>query len=123
METGPNLEARATTFCNNLSPIVQNWIHCTNASRCSLETLDTLGSLHYDVQIERSLPKFLLRGEGRSSLKYIMSVLLSIFEYFVEKKFHLSTRVWVSNFPFLVCPNSCREAELLTPKVPKNVAM
>ena len=31
-----------------------------------------------------------------SGLKYIMSVLLSHFEYFIKEKFHLSTRVWVS---------------------------
>ena len=52
-------------------------------------------SSHYAAQAERSLPKFLLRGEGRSSLKYIMSDFLSNFEYFNEKMFGLSTRVWV----------------------------
>ena len=54
------------------------------------------GSSHYAAQVERSLPKLLLRGEGRSPLKYIMSVLLSNFEYFIENKFHLSTKVWIS---------------------------
>ena len=54
------------------------------------------GSSHYAGQVERSLPKHLSRGEGRSSLKYIMSVILLDFEYFIENKFHLSTRVWVS---------------------------
>ena len=53
------------------------------------------GSSHYTSQVKRLLPKLLSRGEGRSPLKYIMSVLLSYFEYFIEKKFHLSTRVWV----------------------------
>ena len=47
------------------------------------------------AQVERSLPKLLLRGEGKSPLKYIMSVLLLDFEYFIEKQFHLLTRVWV----------------------------
>ena len=47
-------------------------------------------------QIEKPLPKLLSRGQGRSPLKYIMSVLLSYFEYCVEKIFGLSTRVCVS---------------------------
>ena len=33
---------------------------------------------------------------GLEGLKYIMSILLSNFEHFFEKKFHLSTRVWIS---------------------------
>ena len=40
-------------------------------------------------------PKLLSRGEDRSSLKYIISVLLSDSEYFIENKFGLLTRVWV----------------------------
>ena len=40
--------------------------------------------------------KLLSKGEDRSPLKYIVSVLLSDSEYFIEKKFGLSTRVWVS---------------------------
>ena len=54
------------------------------------------GSSYYVAQIERPLLKHLLRGEGRSLLKYIMTVLLLDFEYFIEKKFGLSARVWVS---------------------------
>ena len=54
------------------------------------------GSLHYAAQVERLLPKLLSRGEGRSPFKYIMSVCLLNFEYFIEKNFHLSTRVWIS---------------------------
>ena len=54
------------------------------------------GSSHYVGQVERSLPKLLSRGEGRSPLKYIINVLLSNFEYLIEKKFHLVTRLWVS---------------------------
>ena len=53
-------------------------------------------SSHYATQAERMLPKLLLIGEGRSALKYIMSVFLSNFEYFNEKMFGLSTRVWIS---------------------------
>ena len=49
-------------------------------------------------QNERPNPKLLSRGEDKGSLKYIISVLLSDFEYFIEKKFDLSTRVWVSVF-------------------------
>ena len=48
------------------------------------------GSLiHYAAQAERSLPEFLLRGERRGPLKYIMSVHLSNFEYFIEKMLSL----------------------------------
>ena len=46
-------------------------------------------------QAERPNPK-LSKGEDRSPLKYIISVLLSDFEYFIEKRFGLLTRVWVS---------------------------
>ena len=48
-----------------------------------------MGSLHLAGQVERSLSKILLRGGGRSLLKYIMSVLLSNFECFIKKKFSL----------------------------------
>ena len=48
------------------------------------------GSSRYAGQVKRSLPL------ERSPLKYITSVLLSDFDYFIEKKFGLSTRVWVS---------------------------
>ena len=54
------------------------------------------GSSHYATQVERPLCKFLLRSKGRSPLKYIMSVLLLDFEYFIEKKLCLLTRVWLS---------------------------
>ena len=37
---------------------------------------------HLAGQIERPNPKFFTRGEDRSSLKYIISVLLSDSEYF-----------------------------------------
>ena len=73
------------------------------------------GSSHYAAQVERQLPKLLSRGEGRNPLKYIMSVLLSDFEYFIEKS---SVSQLEFGFPFSVCPNSCREVELLAPKVP-----
>ena len=53
-------------------------------------------SSHYAAQAYRPSPKLLSRGEGRSPFKYIMSVLLSHFEYFIEKMFNLSVRVWVS---------------------------
>ena len=78
------------------------------------------GSSHYAIQAKRPLSKLLSRGEGRSSLKYIMSVLLSNFEYFIKRKFGLLTRVWIS---FLVCPNPCQEYKLLAPKVPKSAIM
>ena len=55
-------------------------------------------SSHLVGRTERPNPKLLSRGEDRSSLKYIISVLLSNSEYFIEKKLDLSTRVWVSVF-------------------------
>ena len=55
-------------------------------------------SSHLASRIERPNPKLLSRGEDKSSLKYIINVFLSNFEYFIEKKFDLSTRVWVSVF-------------------------
>ena len=53
-------------------------------------------SSHLAGQAERPNPKLLSRGEDRSPLKYIISVLLSNSEYFIEKNFGLLTRVWVS---------------------------
>ena len=47
-------------------------------------------------QAERPNPKILSKGEDRSSLKYIITILLPDSEYFIEKRFGLSTRVWVS---------------------------
>ena len=49
-------------------------------------------------QDERLLLEFLSRGEERSPLKYIICILLLDFEYFIEKKFGLSTRVWIFIF-------------------------
>ena len=48
-------------------------------------------------QAKRPNPKLLSKGEDRSPLKYIINVLLSDFEYFIEKKFGLLIRVWVSD--------------------------
>ena len=53
-------------------------------------------SSHLASQVERPNPKLLSRGEDRSPLKYIISVLLLDSEYFIEKRFGLSTRVWIS---------------------------
>ena len=62
----------------------------------ALYSVVKLGAFTLAGLVERSLPKLLSRGEGRSPLKYIMSVFLSNFEYFIEKKFGLSMRVCVS---------------------------
>ena len=59
-------------------------------------TTSIRASSHLAGQAERPNSKLLSKGEDRSPLKYIISVLLSDFEYFIEKKFGLSTRVWVS---------------------------
>ena len=47
-------------------------------------------------QVKRPNPKLLSRDEDKNSLKYIINVFLLDFEYFIEKKFGLLTRVWVS---------------------------
>ena len=57
-----------------------------------------MASSHLAGWTERPNPKLFSRGEDRSSLKYIINVLLSDSEYFIEKKFDLSTRIWVSVF-------------------------
>ena len=53
-------------------------------------------SSHLAGQVERSNPKLLSRGEDKSPLKYIISVILLDYEYFIEKTFGLFTKVWVS---------------------------
>ena len=55
-----------------------------------------MASSHLAGQAERPNPTLLSRGEDRSALKYIINVLLLDFEYFIEKNFGLSIRVWVS---------------------------
>ena len=74
------------------------------------------GSSHYVVQVERLLFK-LLQGKGRSPLKYIMSVLLLDFEYFILKKFDLLARVWVS----LDVPKLLLRGQILEAKSTKKV--
>ena len=71
-------------------------------------------------QVKRPNAKLLSRGEKRSPLKYIISVLLSDSEYFIEKS--LASRLEFG-FLFLKDPNSSREVKLLAPKVPKSAAM
>ena len=63
-------------------------------SNCILHS-NLRGSSHYATQAEGSLSK-LSKGEGRSPLKYIMSVLLPDFEYFIEKMIGLLAKVWIS---------------------------
>ena len=82
--------------------------------------MDLRASSDLANQAERSNPKLLSRGEDRSLLKYIISVLLLDSEYFIEKS--LTSRLEFG-FPLLEDPNSCREVELLVLKVPKSVAM
>ena len=72
------------------------------------------GSSHIAGQAERSVPKLLLRGEGRSPLKYIMSVLCQILSILLKKCF---TSRLEFGFPFLKNPNFCQEAKLSVPKV------
>ena len=72
------------------------------------------GSSHYATQAKTPLPKLLSRGERRSPLKYIMDVFLLDFEYFIEKKFGLLIRVWISIFSV---------PKLLVLEVPKSAAI
>ena len=53
-------------------------------------------------QAKRLLPKLLSKDEGRSSIKYMLSVLLLDFEYLIEKMFGLLARVWISILSVLV---------------------
>ena len=66
-------------------------------------------SSHLAGQIERPNLKLLSRGEDRSSLKYIINVLLLDFEYFIEKNFDLSTKVEPPIFMHLREWGSCNE--------------
>ena len=61
-----------------------------------VEALNRTAFSHLVSQAKRPNSKFISRGEDRSPLKYIINVLLLDFEYFIEKKFGLSTRVWIS---------------------------
>ena len=56
-----------------------------------IEGLFTLCQSSQEVIVQTPLE----RKERISPLKYIMSVVLLVFEYFIEKKFGLSTRVWI----------------------------
>ena len=47
-------------------------------------------------QVERPNPKFLLRGEDRSSLNILSMHFCHILSILLKKRFGLSTRVWVS---------------------------
>ena len=76
---------------NLIGVILQALTNCTK-----LRDVNLMAFSHLATQIERANPKLLSRGEDRSSLKYITKVFLSDFEYFIEKKFGLLTRVWVS---------------------------
>ena len=87
---------------------------------CSLHLYTFRASSDLAGQAERSNPKLLSRGEDRSLLKYIISVLLSDFEYFIEKS--LTSRLEFG-FRFLEDPNSYPKVKFLAPKVPKSVAM
>ena len=89
-----------------------------NAEESSFWTLR--GSSHLAGQVKSLNPKLLSTGEGRSPLKYITSVFLLDFEYFIKK--NLASQLEFG-FPFSENPNSCQEVKLLALKVPKSVAM
>ena len=66
-----------------------------------LESLKALGVNTMSPKMRGHRPKSShswMIGEGRSPIKHTMSVLLSDFEYFIEKKYGLSARVWISIF-------------------------
>ena len=75
------------------------WLKMLSLVSCILFFASLGGSLHYAGQVERLFK--LVTREGRSSLKYIMSVLLLDFVYFIEKSF---TSRLEFGFPFLVDP-------------------
>ena len=63
-------------------------------------------SSYYATQIVKPLSKFVLRGEVKNPLKYIMNIFLLDFEYFIEKKLASKLEFGI---PFFVCANSCRQ--------------
>ena len=82
--------------------VVANMLPCSprihDSVCCTRRRTNLPASSHLVGRTERPNPKLHSKGEDRSSLKYIISVLLSDSKYFIEKKFDLSTRVWVSVF-------------------------
>ena len=56
-------------------------------------------------------------SEGRSPLNCIMTVFLSDFKYFIEKKFGLLAKVWISNFNV---PKLLLRVQNLGAKLPKS---
>ena len=84
-------------FATNCPSIAFDFNHINSMQHYLLFDFSSVaGFSYYAAKVERLLSKLLSRGEGRSALKYIMNALLSDFEYLIEKKFHLSTRVWIS---------------------------
>ena len=79
-----------------------------------------MASSHLADRTERPNPKLLSRGEDRSSLKYIISVLCQIMSILLKKSL---TSQLEFGFLFSIHSNSSREAKLLAPKVPKSAAM
>ena len=87
---------------------------------CRVPTCFLALVMTHTSQVEMPNPKLLSKGEDRSPLKYIINVLLSDSKYFIEKKFGLLIKVWVS---FLEGPKFLSRGQTLVPKVPKSVAM
>ena len=57
--------------------------------------VDITASSHLADQAKRPNPKLLSKGEDKSPLNYIISVLLSNSEYFIEKMFGLLTNTYI----------------------------
>ena len=89
-------------------------LKCSHHFPHNLPILILKGFSHLVSQVQRSNPKLLLKGEGRSPLKYTITILLLDFEYFIKKR--LASRLEFG-FPFSKDLNSCREIKLLVPKV------
>ena len=75
---------------------VREYWTCDHPRTFPLELDILMASSHLASLAKRPNPKLLSRGEDKSPLKYIITIFLSNSQYFIEKKFVLSTRVWVS---------------------------
>ena len=114
---------RLALYTNFISTVACTYISINDPSARGY--LPHSGSLRASLDLAgqaetRPNSKILSKGEDRSPLKYIINVLLSGSEYFIEKS--LASRLEFG-FLFLKDPNSYREVKLLMPKVPKSIAM
>ena len=100
----PTLSADIVDFCGPNMVLVLDTMTILNVDSLDVTFFQLLvASTHLASQVERPNPKLLSRGEDRSPLKYIINVLLSNYEYFIEK--NLASQLEFG-FPFLEDQNS-----------------